>query len=1538
LYDSDELINDNILQFDCLYYRVSKEKLAYQELSNVINELIPYCFRPINRNESLFRNFINTEDQKLTFEELRIYNISTKDLLSWSTPIDLVEKYQLYLDEIDLSLSNELIYNCTKPWFGLRCQYSFEYSNEYMSINDVVENEFNIKNSYIESSNMLIELPCYIHIKCNRGGKNICLDWREICNGRIDCIDEGLDESFCFDMEINECEDNEYRCHNGLCIPDEFWENGFGDADCLDRSDEFADVLYSYNCFRDPTFRCEEHSCRTNWFNFPCGDGQCVQTFDKCHNGRHLLLIQSILISNKDNLSKNCSILMICLTQLIKEIYGILCESLFINNIIYEFIKNCDSIFQFPINPVYMSHIYFLYENLSLKSNSDLLIIPDYICYNEKLCDCINPTYIYKNLTCLHSSTIDLISSVSGHIWIDMILIIESYFRSCFNSYEYINNINKYNNQTLLYKCENSSKLISKHRIFDENIDCCMKDDEDNKLSCLINTKHRLKCLNSNECLSSLHTIDDCPFNQNQFEKKISFQMICDGLDEFIYQDSNGKNHTDETECDYWPCNNIYTRCDGYWTCKNGKDEEYCYERYICQYETYPCISIYNNSFICLSSNKINDGVDDCLGGMDELKFCRHVYPLDNNPKRFHCQNSDLCLSSSDLCNNIQTCPFGDDENFCNNHKYICEQNSNINRTQIEDVLCRSIDNEKNRIIHFSIHTSSIYPQIETTINNEIIQSKPIIKQDYIEKYINLEKKSYSWPWYCNRGLIIRQRIENKLNKRQCMCPPSYYGNLCQYQNERVSLTLGLIRADRHDVYIIIIMLIDQYEIIHSYDQFEYVASQNCGIKLNRYLLYLTRPKNLSNNYFIRIDAFEKHLITYRGSWYLSIPFIFLPVNRISALLYIPYQRVDILSNCLIICQNGECIKYINKENVFCRCFSGWSGNKCNIKINCQSCSSDSICIGTVNNRSICICPLMKYGPRCILTSLCPEKACLNNGKCIPADITISNNHYSCICSDHYYGSICQYRKSKIDIYYENLNIPSFVLAFFLTISNKSEPRLTIMLQKLTLFQRMITFRISISYNIVIIKSNNKYYLAIIQLNPINDILTSINPSRECLSINILFNSTLMNMSRLERIKYYHILCQNNKKLNCFIDEYYLCLCTKDYHANCLEFNSNKNLQCPLKHYCQNGAECLQDHPTCPSSIICVCNDCFFGNKCQYYAKGLGLTLDEILGYEIKHNIILSKQPFSVKLSAIITMFMFIIGIINGILSILTFKRKSCQEVGCGIYLLASSITSIIIVILFSLKFWFLIYSYKDIIIKRIILLSNCMIIEPLLKLLLYIDNWLNGCVAGERAFSLFKGIYFNKIKSRKMSKWIILSVIIINIILIIPQLLYLHLFDDIKEERTWCVILYSTLLNNYTSFIIYFHFIVPFLINLFSSIFIIIGTARQRYIMKSPCKFTNHFKNKLKQHKHLLISPIIIVILSLPRLIISFRLDCQKSSEYFWLFLLGYFISFMPSVLICFVFVLPSATYKKEFRQVLLSIQRKFYLTKINTFRNKRS
>ena len=1521
LYETTEMIKNKTFQFDCLYYRVSHEKLAYQELSNIISDTIPYCFRPLNIEEKLLTKLINTRDQNLTFEELRRSNITAKELLFWSSPIDLVERYQVYLNELNPLLSKELFYNCTKPWFGLRCEYSFQ-SSEEMSIIDVVEKEFSRK---ISSSNVSQgrkdSFSCYIHLPCNRGEPFLCLDWREICDGHVDCLDEGLDEIFCFNLELNQCEENEYRCHNGLCIPEEFWEDGLGIADCLDRSDEFGDVTYPNFCYQDPTFRCEEHTCRTNWHSFSCGDGQCVQKFDRCHNGRHYALIQ--LISLQGNLDEKCWIVMMCLTKLMKEFNGNLCQ---INSSWIEYLRYCPSIFQFPLLPVDFGHIRFLYRNISLRSNLSLLIIPDYICYNDELCDCFIPNYFYENLTCLDSKKLDLSSSVSGHIWIDMILSLNSYFRSCSMNYSYSKN---HFNLSSLYQCPNSSKLISPHRIADQNIDCCDGNDEDSQISCSINDKHRVKCSDKKSCLSSLHTIDDCLAYENEaYERKLSFRSICDGLGEIYFKDVNGRIHTDESECHFWPCNNMYSRCDGFWTCSNGDDEENC-SKNSCEKGHHPCISLFNNSLICLSGRHVGDGINDCLGATDEMHFCRRVYSSEHDPKRFRCRNSDICLAFNELCNNIRSCPHGDDEDFCPNHHHrlICQSNSMMNQTTIEDVICRWNENEKNRIVYFSIHTSSNYPQVEKNIENQTIDWQ--LEQNPIVKYIDSGESSYPWPWYCNRGLRVRiRRTDDDEIEIGCMCPPSYYGERCQYQSQRISLTIGLIRAERRDVYVIILMLIDQAsQWIDSYDQFEYVASQSCGMKLNRYLLYPNRPKNISTNSSIRIDVYEKNSMTYRGSWHLAIPFLFLPVNRISALLFMPYQQSSLSSSCSIKCENGECIQYRNNAQSFCRCYSGWSGLKCDLSIDCQSCSSDSICLGSNNNQSICICPLMKFGPRCLLLSSCPKHACQNHGQCIPADMTLSNKDYSCICSDQYYGSRCQYLKAKLEIYLENLNIPSYLLAYFFTISNQSDPTITIMLQKLTLFQRMVTFRISIPYHVVLIKSDQKFYLSVIQSYPNNDLSTIINPSRECLAIANLFNSTIMKMSRFERVKYFHIPCQMLDYLNCFLDEFYLCLCTKDRHANCVEFNSKTNLQCSSKYSCSNDAQCLQDHPSCPSAIICVCTDCFFGNQCQFYAKGLGLTLEEILGYEIKRYVRLSKQTFSVQLSAILTMIMLLAGIINGILSILTFKNKTSREVGCGIYLLVSSIFSLTIVILFTLKFWFLFYSYRDFSSQKLILFSNCMIIEPLLKLLLYIDNWLNACVAGERAFAVFKGISFDKKSSRQMAKWIIVCVIIINILLLTPQFLYLHLFEDTKEERTWCVVLYSSLLHNYSSFIQFFHFFTPFLINLFSAIFIIIGTTRQRVALEDEHRFTSHFKSKLKQHKHLLISPLILVILSLPRLIISFTLDCQKSSKHFWFYLLGYFISFMPSVLIFLVFVLPSPTYKKEFKQVLSRIQRNFLL-----------
>ncbi|CAF1535795.1 unnamed protein product, partial [Rotaria sordida] len=79
--------------------------------------------------------------------------------------------------------------------------------------------------------------PCYTTLICNSG--LMCLDWRHICDGKQQCM-EGLDEEFCEKLEFNECEDDEYRCANGMCIPEEYWLDGDYDCewDCSDGSDE----------------------------------------------------------------------------------------------------------------------------------------------------------------------------------------------------------------------------------------------------------------------------------------------------------------------------------------------------------------------------------------------------------------------------------------------------------------------------------------------------------------------------------------------------------------------------------------------------------------------------------------------------------------------------------------------------------------------------------------------------------------------------------------------------------------------------------------------------------------------------------------------------------------------------------------------------------------------------------------------------------------------------------------------------------------------------------------------------------------------------------------------------------------------------------------------------------------------------------------------------------------------------------------------------------------------------------------------------
>jgi len=1531
LYNTDRIFLNNPLYFDCLNYYKYREVQAYQELSDVVDELIPYCIRPANdSNDELFDSnvIVDSSAHQLSFEQLRLRNITANELLSWSISMEITERYQVYLNEPN-SLINEYIYNCTPPQFGLRCQYSFSF-NGMMSFKQIVETNFRNRQPFTDlSSFRSIPMPCYILVECHRYGQLWCLDWREICDGNIDCFDEQTDEEFCFEMEMNECTDDEYRCHNGLCISEDLWEDGFGDTDCLDRSDLVTKPSYIFSCYQDPTFRCEEHACKRNTFSFPCGDGQCVSKFDRCANGRHLVLIDSMSIQS--NLTDECWLAMICHTKLLNCNHTAMSVSL----------GKCDSLVQFPTIPIHSNHVSLFYENVDLQMNTSDFLEPDYICYDQQFCDAIQPEIFIGNLTCRYFVDLGDFSDLNENPWVHLLAMIEEDFRSCslpMNNHILISN-NSSSSSSSLYKCQNSSKLISKHRIKDEVYDCFHEDDENYADSCQLNDRYRIQCRQTSICWSPLVKHTACSNVNLHGARKIFFDNFCDGIEKYYY-DNDGNEHSDEFGCQDWLCDNMYTRCDGFWTCADGRDESNCGQM-TCPLKTFACLSPINYTSICLNSNLMNDGNFDCFGGLDEQGHCRATHPSRDSLHPLQCSNSLSCMQLSDLCDRKSVCPENDDEdpNICEHYRTECNSQR---KTDVEQIFCGLQHIENHQVKYFSVYTSNEYPVLDRNhaLDFNYWPEKHQLTSD--EQIFSVEQNS--WPWQCNRGLPVQISIKNVSSLTYaCLCPPSYYGSQCQYQNQRIGLTLKLSSTNRYATYDIISMLIadeteqqqQQQQDIEAYDQFTYITKETCTIKLNRYLLFSTRPKNNTQNYSIHIDVYEKNALTYVGSWHFPIAFSFLPVNRLSISINLTNHILQYASSiCPLTCYHGQCVKYINKNYGFCQCSTNWTGVQCNIPVDCHLCSSDSLCLGSSEHRPICICSLNKFGRRCHLTSTCPSDACQNRGQCVPVDKTIPEKNYTCLCSDRFFGQNCQYEKAKLDVAITDLIMPSYLVAYFFSLSNKSDPIETTILRKLTLFQHIVTFYIAIPYQLVFIQANHKYYLATLEHSSKTPISTSINRRQECLSTKQLLHPTILNRIAYERVIHFHYLCHTYHNLTCFVDENYLCLCTNDHHANCMEFNSKRTFFCRTNNFCMNDGQCLQDHPTCPSTTICLCPSCFFGNRCQFYAKGLGSTLDEILGYEFQRHRTLTKQPLTITLSAFITMFIFLLGLISSILTIIVFSRKESLEIGCGIYILASSITSLVTMILFALKFWFLFYSHQNLVNFQQISFGNCFVIEPLLKIFLYANGWLNACVAMDRTATAILGTSRDRRLSKIVAKLVTIMLFIIITCLFIPQLMHLQIFYDEAEERTWCVVTYKHWLIIYSTFWIFFHYFAPVLINIISIIYVLRIAIQKQARFNSQYTWWKNVRTQLRKHRHLLISSTTVVLLMLPHLFISIILDCRKSSNLLWFYLIGYFLSFLPAASVFLIFVLSSSFYRKLFRTLIDHFLRQIEIWKMNSLR----
>ncbi|CAF1043847.1 unnamed protein product, partial [Didymodactylos carnosus] len=469
---------------------------------------------------------------------------------------------------------------------------------------------------------------------------------------------------------------------------------------------------------------------------------------------------------------------------------------------------------------------------------------------------------------------------------------------------------------------------------------------------------------------------------------------------------------------------------------------------------------------------------------------------------------------------------------------------------------------------------------------------------------------------------------------------------------------------------------------------------------------------------------------------------------------------------------------YQNFKRQLCLCHDRWAGKLCDKKSRNDICASNScdkgaMCVGTAVENSICICPLGHTGYSCPARyNPCKRIQCANQGHCLPFDDRILK--YICVCSEDYFGDECQYSSAKVSIQFLHIDISAVVIHFvdqnslnafvhrkrFLYRNIQSNKYLSIVYEKELYFSSFI-------YVQIFVDSDHFYgthYLLAFLPNKTKSIVTFVNELDRCPHVKELLKFT----SSLNGIKLYHRMCHmNNKTLKCFQDDIYMCFCNSNRYADCLVFD----------HRTGNGS----DNNECLNEGRCIDSA---HNEIITMVSQYALTLDALVGTEIQIGVSLNNQKLIIKLTFTIVLFIVVIGLISNTLSFIAFSQSKTNENGCGFYLLCISIISRIILIVLAARFFYLLITQISIKQNCSIIYIGCMALEFMLTFFTHIFDWLTACITAERIAVVVGGTKFDKKRSKKISKPVVLILVLFIFTTTIHQLFFTRQLINDQYDR----------------------------------------------------------------------------------------------------------------------------------------------------------
>ncbi|CAF1402463.1 unnamed protein product, partial [Adineta ricciae] len=652
-----------------IYIYHTEDSLSAQFYDCIYHQDLLYCRRPtepivLQRDNDT--QYCYNNGKVHTFSSLMNNSINASFIrYNWNSGIEKIEDYMNYVtDGID-----NYICECTNSQsFGRHCEYILPFGKTF---EETLQWELEKRRQNKNDTQIYGDILCYTTILCDSG--MLCLDWRDICDGLQQCM-FGYDEENCDKLEFNECEDDEYRCVNGMCIPDEYFLDG--DYDCMDTTDEIG-YKADFDCtFQQVSIECDDRTCLRDYYS--CGDGQCIDSrlafqgssklMETCRSYRDQYYIcethyydeQWTLPNGRCYLGKDYrEINIFNLTNTELCIYFVKCllsngaekNCISMSNghdYNEQLRKYCSSPFiQYPQGAIigpYIHHFYNIERRSWEERTADFIIINGTIKCRQ---------YLIQNYINISYSTYESLLEWEEFICMSPVMnssILEGgYDPFCYNNSQTFKN-QSYN---VIDICNRSKECISAYRIAD-GFDDCIDNMDEVKINrnlvlktCLKMRRHRFQCSSDQPtCLPILFFSDNITDCENNYDELISLKL------NYNYKSNRDREILQQYIENSWEIGEISqivanlsfrSYCNTFWDVELHIDEDrkICKDWWICSKDQWQC-----HSGQCIDVNWVLDGEWDCLDASDEQKIFFTNHSLSSH-------NIDL-IDSSVLEENFQ--------------------------------------------------------------------------------------------------------------------------------------------------------------------------------------------------------------------------------------------------------------------------------------------------------------------------------------------------------------------------------------------------------------------------------------------------------------------------------------------------------------------------------------------------------------------------------------------------------------------------------------------------------------------------------------------------------------------------------------------------------------------------------------------------------------------------------------------------------------------------------------------------------------------